>query len=61
MNQPSAEELSKTFRPEKSEEKHYVCTVCGYRYPLKGIPFEALPEEWLCPICRTKKREFHLL
>lgn len=61
MNQPSAEELSKTLRSEENNANQYICTVCGYRYPRKGIPFEALPDEWLCPICRTKKSEFHLL
>ena len=61
MNQPSAEELSKTLQSAENYQKQYTCMVCGYRYPAKGIPFKALPKEWLCPICRTKKTEFHLL
>lgn len=60
MNQPSAEELSKTFPAEEFSAKHYTCPVCGYRLP-ETIRFSSLPEEWLCPICRTKKKEFRLL
>ena len=61
MNQPSAEELSKTLPAKETCQKQYTCTVCGYHYPGKDLPFALLPEEWLCPICRTKKSEFRLL
>ncbi|MCX7635728.1 MAG: rubredoxin [Syntrophales bacterium] len=46
----------------------YVCNVCGYEYdPAQGdpeggvppgVPFEALPEDWVCPICGSGKEEF---
>jgi len=46
----------------------YVCTICGYTYnpddgdPAAGIPpgtpFEDLPEEYTCPICRAGKDFF---
>lgn len=46
----------------------YVCEPCGYVYdpevgdPDNGIapgtPFEALPEDWVCPICGVGKEEF---
>lgn len=46
----------------------YVCEVCGYVYdPALGdvdnkIPpntsFDALPEEWVCPVCGVGKSEF---
>ncbi|HNY65441.1 MAG TPA: rubredoxin [Deltaproteobacteria bacterium] len=46
----------------------YVCDVCGYIYdpevgdPDAGIPagtsFEALPDEWTCPLCGLGKSEF---
>ncbi|MGA7951945.1 MAG: rubredoxin [Gloeobacterales cyanobacterium] len=46
----------------------YTCTVCNYTYdpaegdPGNGIPpgtpFEALPTEWICPVCGATKEEF---
>jgi rubredoxin len=46
----------------------YVCQVCGYVYdPAKGDPdsgvapgtkFEALPDDWTCPICGAMKSDF---
>ena len=46
----------------------YVCNVCGYEYdPAIGDPdqdvsmgtlFEALPEEWICPLCGEEKDNF---
>ena len=46
----------------------YICTICDYVYdpeqgdPDNGIepgtPFEDLPEEWICPLCRVGKEEF---
>ncbi len=48
--------------------ERYVCTVCGYIYdPAEGDPtqgiapgtaFEALPEEWRCPVCGVPKSDF---
>jgi len=46
----------------------YVCGICGYVYdPAEGdqesnvppgVPFEKLPEDWVCPICGAGKDEF---
>ncbi len=46
----------------------YVCNVCGYIYdPEEGDPdgdiaagtsFEALPDDWVCPVCAAPKEEF---
>ena len=46
----------------------YVCDVCGYEYdPAKGDPdhgiapgtaFEALPDDWECPLCGVPKDQF---
>lgn len=46
----------------------YVCDVCGYIYdPVEGDPdngvqpgtaFDALPEEWVCPLCGVPQSEF---
>lgn len=41
--------------------KSYVCTVCGYVYDPEengGIPFEELPEDWVCPMCGVGKDQF---
>lgn len=38
----------------------YVCQVCGYTYDeeKEGVPFEQLPEDWKCPLCKAPKSEF---
>jgi len=46
----------------------YECTLCGYIYdPAKGdpnngiepgIPFEELPNDWVCPVCGAGKEDF---
>lgn len=46
----------------------YVCDLCGYVYdpadgdPESGIapgtPFEAIPEDWVCPVCGASKSDF---
>ena len=46
----------------------YVCGICGYVYDPEagdpeagieaGVPFEKLPEDWVCPICGAAKDEF---
>ena len=41
--------------------KKYVCDVCGYVYdPAEndGIPFDQLPEDWVCPTCGVGKDDF---
>jgi len=49
-------------------DNKYLCTVCRYVYdpavgdPAGGIPpgtpFEKIPDDWVCPICRVSKRMF---
>jgi len=51
--------------------KKYQCSVCGYVYdPAKGDPkrgiksgtaFEALPDDWTCPVCGAAKDQFEPL
>lgn len=39
----------------------YVCQVCGYVYDPEendGIPFDQLPEDWVCPTCGVGKGDF---
>ena len=41
--------------------KKYVCSVCNYVYdPVENnnVPFENLPEDWICPICGIAKDSF---
>ena len=40
-------------RPVAKEKKGYVCKVCGYIY--EG---EALPEDYVCPICKHGASDF---
>ena len=51
--------------------KKYICTVCEWVYdpeigdPEQGIepgtPFEALPADWVCPLCSVGKDEFEVM
>lgn len=58
----------KNSAPIAGEGSIYECEVCGYRYDPKtgdaehqvpaGIPFEDLPENWVCPLCRAARDMF---
>lgn len=37
--------------------KKYVCTVCGWVYDGE-IPFEQLPDDYVCPLCGVGKDQF---
>lgn len=55
----------------QSASSKFRCKVCGYIYdPEKGdpnggikpgIPFEELPDDWICPECGVNKDQFELL
>jgi rubredoxin/hemerythrin-like domain-containing protein len=57
--------IEKTYLEHLAKWK---CIVCGYIYdPEKGdpengippgLPFEELPEKWVCPVCNARKTEF---
>ncbi len=61
------EPAAKQDAPAPASAK-YKCKVCGYTYdPEKGdpdagvnpdTPFEALPDDWVCPFCGAPKGEF---
>ena len=38
----------------------YVCPICGYIYDegAEGVPFDALPDSWSCPLCGAPKLMF---
>ena len=54
----------------KTKSGKYVCSICGYVYDPKigdetqgiapGTPFENLPEDWHCPICKQPKSKFNI-
>lgn len=44
---------------DKNEGKKWVCTVCGYVYEGE-VPFEDLPDDWVCPLCGVDKTLFEL-
>ncbi|WBW50239.1 rubredoxin [Peptoniphilus equinus] len=49
----------------------YECTLCGYIYdPAVGDPdsdvqagtaFDALPADWVCPLCGAEKSDFEVV
>jgi rubredoxin len=53
---------------ELIEYKSWVCLICGWIYneeeglPEEGIPagtcFDAIPDDWRCPLCDVGKAEF---
>ncbi len=43
----------------KSNEKQWVCTICGHVYD-GDVPFEDLPADWTCPLCGVGKELFEL-
>lgn len=57
-----------TVLKEASRWTQYVCSGCGYEYNPEvgdeeggispGTTFEALPEEWICPVCGEEKTAF---
>lgn len=37
--------------------EQWICTVCGYVYD-GDVPFEELPDDYVCPICGEPKSVF---
>ena len=52
-------EYKKAGQPSIRQEREdtWVCGICGYEYNGE-IPFEELPEDWECPVCRQPKEVF---
>ncbi len=46
-----------TYIPPETETAaptvKYVCPVCGYEYDGSEGPFESLPDDWKCPLCKV--------
>ena len=45
---------------EQVPERKWTCGICGYVYEGE-IPFEELPEDYKCPICKQPKEVFKLV
>lgn len=47
----------------ENEGKIWVCNICGYCYDdsKEKVPFEELPDDWVCPLCKHPKSDFSLL
>lgn len=48
-----------SYLPEEEEPtaSRWACSVCGYVYD-GDVPFEELPDEYTCPVCRQPKSKF---
>ncbi len=46
-----------TYIEEKTEKGKWVCSVCGYVYDGE-VPFEELPDDFRCPVCKQPKSAF---
>lgn len=48
-----------TYIPEEQTASgdKYVCDVCGYVYD-GDVPFDELPDDWVCPVCKQPKSKF---
>lgn len=47
-------------KPKEKKWANYKCAACGYIYEAdkEGIPFEDLPDDWVCPVCGSEKEDF---
>ncbi len=43
--------------PSTNTPTHWKCSICGYIYD-GNIPFEELPDDWVCPLCNQGKSVF---
>jgi len=53
---------------ETATQQQWICSSCGFIYdpeegdPDGGIPagtaFEDIPDDWFCPVCGARKRDF---
>ena len=41
----------------------YICKICGFVYDdaKEKVPFENLPQDWVCPVCGASKSDFKLV
>ena len=53
----SASSDSSSTSSNSSGNGKWVCSICGYVYD-GDIPFEELPDTFVCPICKQGKDKF---
>jgi rubredoxin len=68
ISQRLAGKQQESVAPHPAAASKYVCPVCKYVYdPVKGdpaggippgTPFEKIPDNWVCPICKVAKKMF---
>lgn len=46
-----------TYIEEPKADGKWVCSICGYEYNGE-VPFEELPEDFVCPLCKQPKSRF---
>ena len=46
-----------TYIEETKADGKWVCSICGYEYNGE-VPFEELPEDFVCPLCKQPKSRF---
>ena len=49
--------IAEEANSEASAAEKYTCPVCRYEYE-GDVPFEELPDDWVCPICGAPKKIF---
>jgi rubredoxin len=52
----------------KAETQKWICETCGFVYDpeegdpdggiTEGTPFEEIPDDWMCPVCGARKKDF---
>ncbi len=51
-----------------NESQQWICESCGFIYDPEegdpdggvpaGTPFEEIPDDWFCPVCGARKKDF---
>ena len=57
MNTPLLYADYQARKAKSTDSPKWKCSICGYIYDGE-IPFEELPEDWLCPLCNQPKSVF---
>ena len=49
-------------KPQTAKKDVYYCPLCGYEYDesKEKVPFNELPSDWVCPLCKHPKSDFEL-